>query len=52
MGLGLNAYNHRIGERATGDKLIAIFDTGPDVEPVSVGEQRAYFEAAWEASRR
>jgi hypothetical protein len=42
MGRGLKAYRTRIGERASLSDLVRIFDTGPDVEPVSVEEQKAY----------
>ncbi|MFP5247631.1 MAG: hypothetical protein ACLGH0_13145 [Thermoanaerobaculia bacterium] len=49
MGLGRRAYNRKLGEKPTS---VDIFATGPDVEPVSVAEQRAYAEAAWEAARK
>jgi hypothetical protein len=42
MSRGLKAYRTRIGERASLSNLVRIFDTGPDVEPVSVEEQKAY----------
>ena len=51
MGLGRKAYNGRIGQRLTSNDLVGIFETGPDVEPVTVAEQRAYAAAAWEAAR-
>ncbi len=50
MGLGLRAYNRKIGERLGSEDLVDIFDNGPDVEPVSVAEQDAYAHAAWKAS--
>jgi hypothetical protein len=49
MGSGLKAYRTRTGERARQSDLVRIFDTGPDVEPVSVEEQRAYHDQ-WLAS--
>jgi hypothetical protein len=42
MGRGLKAYRTRIGERASLRDLVRTFDTGPDVEPVSVEEQKTY----------
>jgi len=52
MGLGLKAYNGGIGERQSPPDLVGIFETGPDVAPVSVQEQRAYAEAALAAFKR
>jgi hypothetical protein len=51
MGLGLVAYKTRLGERATRSDLVRIFDTGPDVEPVSVEEQKAYHDQWWVSVR-
>lgn len=42
MGRGLKAYRTRIAERASRSDLVCIFNTGPDVEPVSVEEQKTY----------
>ena len=49
MGLGCTAYRMTLGRPALQADLVSIFDTGPDVEPVGVDEQRAFFDA-WLAS--
>jgi hypothetical protein len=49
MGLGLKAYRTRLGERALRSDLVGIFETGPDVEPVTVEEQTAFHDQ-WLAS--
>jgi hypothetical protein len=45
MGLGMLGYRLKIGATTTRDDLVRIFDDGPDVNPVSVEEQRQFFEA-------
>ena len=45
MGRGLKAYKLALGETASTDDLVEIFATGPDVQPTTVAEQRAFFEA-------
>ncbi len=45
MGAGLKAYRLQKGHAASMADLVSIFDDGPDVEPVSVGTQRAYYES-------
>jgi len=47
MGQGLAAYKLRMGR--PGEELVRIFDTGPDVDPVTPEEQKA-FSLAWFAS--
>jgi hypothetical protein len=51
MGSGLNAYKMKMGIQAKLEDLVFIFDSGPDVEPVSVAEQRAFFDV-WSKSLR
>lgn len=48
MGLGLRAYQSVI-KRKMDARLVNIFETGPDVEPASVADQRAFAEACWKA---
>jgi hypothetical protein len=43
MGAGAQAYKMTMGQQAT--DLVSIFASGPDVEPATVDEQRAFFEA-------
>ena len=45
MGRGLKAYKLALGETASTDDLVEIFSTGPDVQPTTVAERRAFFEA-------
>ena len=42
MGAGLSGYRVSAGKRPARADLVRIFDTGPDVEPVTVDEQRAF----------
>jgi hypothetical protein len=49
MGAGLSAYKLTVGDRPSQDDLVNILATGPDVQPTTVAEQRAYFES-WLAS--
>jgi len=49
MGEGLKVYKMRIGEQAT--DLASIFEEGKDIEPVTVAEQRAFFESCIDALR-
>jgi hypothetical protein len=49
MADGVVAYRLQKGRPAEMADLVSIFDDGPDVEPVSVAEQRAYYES-WLAS--
>ena len=44
-GRGLKAYKLALGETASIDDIVEIFATGPDVQPTTVAEQRAFFEA-------
>jgi hypothetical protein len=44
MGMGLKAYRLQIGRPAKLADLVSIFAPGPDVDPVSVQEQRQFFE--------
>jgi hypothetical protein len=44
MGSGLKAYRLELGRPATMADLVSIFDTGPDVNPSSVEEQKNFFE--------
>lgn len=43
MGDGLVAYRMRIGRHVGEDDLVSIFDSGPDVDPVSVEAQQEFF---------
>lgn len=49
MGSGLSAYRLRLGERPTVSDLVGVFDSGDDLDPVSVEEQTA-FHRAWQES--
>lgn len=51
MGAGLRAYKMTIGKHARMEDLVFIFDTGSDVEPCSVLEQRDFFEKWLNSSR-
>lgn len=44
MGQGLQAYRMTMGRPALLEDLVQIFDSGPDVLPVSVEEQDAFHE--------
>ena len=44
MDSGAKAYKMRVWAAARLEDLVSIFDSGPDVEPVCVSEQRAFFE--------
>lgn len=44
MGAGLKAYKMTLGKRARMEDLVFIFDTGDDVEPARVSEQKEFFE--------
>jgi hypothetical protein len=44
MGRGLKAYKMEIGRRATTADLVRIFDAASDLQPVSVEEQRQFYE--------
>jgi hypothetical protein len=46
MAAGLKAYKAELGKPTQMKDLVHIFETGEDVEPVSVAEQRA-FQQAW-----
>jgi hypothetical protein len=45
MGQGLKAYKLTLGKHAATADLVDIFDSGADIEPATVAEQRSYFEA-------
>jgi hypothetical protein len=49
MGAGEKAYRLKLGEQAHIVDLVSIFDSGPDVEPVTVDAQEAFFNS-WIAS--
>jgi len=51
MGSGLVAYKLRMGLQRKPEDMVSIFDSGADVDPVSVEEQRSFFES-WISSRR
>jgi hypothetical protein len=44
MGGGLSAYRHSLGQPGGLECLVRIFDTGPDVEPATVAQQRAFVD--------
>jgi hypothetical protein len=44
MGRGLKAYRLELGRQARASDLVSIFDSGSDVEPSSVAEQRHFWE--------
>lgn len=44
MGAGLLAYRHIVGRRASREDLVRIFESGPDVIPASVANQRQHFD--------
>lgn len=50
MGSGLQVYRAEVGRPLELSDLVSIFATGPDVEPVSVEEQRA-FQKQWRWAR-
>ena len=43
MSSGLSAYRLTIGRTTSKDALVRIFDSGPDVIPASVANQKEYF---------
>lgn len=45
MGRGLQAYKLVLGRPADGKDLVSIFANGHDVQPATVAEQKAWFEA-------
>lgn len=49
MGKGLKAYSLTLGEPARMQDLVRIVDTGPDIQPATVAEQREFFDS-WRAS--
>jgi hypothetical protein len=49
MGRGLKAYKLHLGRPAEIRDLVSIFESGPDVDPASVEDQRQFFEC-WLAS--
>ncbi len=51
MAAGLRVYKVQLGEQAQIKDLVDLFETGEDVEPVSVAEQEA-FQKQWYASLR
>ena len=46
MGNGLQAYRMKMGSGTVRGDLVSIFDSGADVDPVSVGQQKEFF-AEW-----
>jgi hypothetical protein len=51
MGNGLKAYRMKIGSRVGEGDLVSIFDSGSDVDPVSVESQREFFDRWLESSK-
>ena len=51
MGGGWMAYRMTMGRPARLSDLVAIFDTGPDVVPATVEDQRRFFEAWADGTR-
>jgi hypothetical protein len=49
MAQGMSAYRLKIGRQVRLTDLVNIFESGPAVDPVTVAEQRAFFER-WEKS--
>ena len=45
MGGGVKAYRHTLGRKPGMNDLVHIFETGPDVIPVSVREQEDFWQA-------
>jgi hypothetical protein len=45
MGAGLKAYRLQMGRSSDLADLVSIFASGPDVEPVSVADQEAFYDA-------
>jgi len=45
MGRGLRAYKLTEGKQATTEDLLDIFETGADIQPATVAEQRQFYEA-------
>lgn len=52
MGAGLSAYRMKIGEHAKLKDLVPIFNSGPDVIPASVADQKRYFKQWVESPKR
>jgi hypothetical protein len=52
MGAGLKAYRVQLGQHATMDSLVSIFESGSDVEPVTITEQEAFHSQWIESIRR
>jgi hypothetical protein len=44
MGAGAEAYKKTLGQSANTSDLVSIFDSGPDVEPATIDEQRAFYK--------
>jgi hypothetical protein len=44
MGGGVMAYKHTLGKKSELKDLVEIWKTGPDVQPVTVAEQDAFFD--------
>jgi len=44
QGSGLSAYRLTIGRRASREDFVRIFDSGPDVIPASVADQKQHFD--------
>ena len=49
MAQGLSAYRMTTGKHVSGRDIVEIFDSGPDVIPVTVETQREFFQD-WLAS--
>ena len=46
------AYRSRVGKQSGADDRVNLFDTGPDVEPVTIAEQEAFRSECLAAMRR
>ena len=45
MALGLKAYKHTLGCKGKSEDIVSIFDSGPDVQPATVAEQKAFWKS-------
>lgn len=51
MAAGMKAYRMTLGRHVTGSDLLGIFDAADDITPVSVEDQRSFYEE-WRNSER
>jgi hypothetical protein len=52
MGRGLKAYRLEMGRSTRQEDLVSIFDTGSDVEPATVAEQKTFADAWFDQFRK